>query len=73
LTSYLFEFVPPVGKGRNRISVRVARLASEDEARSEAKALMDQYRVQKVKIYKVGPNGESFPVATLPEDSPTSE
>lgn len=65
--SYLFEFVPPVGKGKDRMSVRLARFATEEEAYQHGSGLLEKYPVQSIKIFRVGPNGESIPIGVVPE------
>lgn len=65
--AYLFEFVPPVGKGRDRVGVRMARFGSDSDALAHADDLLKTHPTKAVKVFKVGPDGESFPVATVPE------
>jgi hypothetical protein len=64
--AYLFEFVPPVGKGKDRLSVRLARFESEQQAYQHGNGLLEKYPVQTIKIFRVGPNGESIPIGTVP-------
>lgn len=68
-SSYLFEFVPPVGKGKDRVSVRLARFGTEQEAYQHGGSLLDKYPVQTIKIFRVGPHGESIPIGSVPEPS----
>jgi hypothetical protein len=65
--SYLFEFRPPVGKGRDRQSVRLRRFETEHDARQFAAELLTKYAVESIRIFRVGANGESIPVDELPE------
>lgn len=70
--SYLFEFVPPVGKGKDRVSVRLARFMTEEEAYQHGSGLLEKYPVQAIKIFRVGPNGESIPIGAVPEVAPAA-
>ena len=66
-TAYLFEFSPPVGKGQDRIGVRLARFETDDEACDHGCGLLKKYPVQAIKVFRVSSNGESVPVRTVPE------
>ncbi len=65
-SAYLFEFVPPVGKGKDRVSVRLARFETEQQAYQHGDGLLEKYPVQSIKIFRVGPNGESIPIGSIP-------
>jgi hypothetical protein len=71
-SAYLFEFVPPVGKGKDRVSVRLARFETEQQAYQHGDGLLEKYPAQTIKIFRVGPNGESIPIGSIPNVNATS-